>query len=225
MYQLAYQWKYHPSYISVTNVRSTVWELLVWQYLEVQYGLFLHCCLHCTSGQFLIFSSQTDSLQYVLCALLQGLDGEKGGLDMLWFGSSTLVPNLRDYLTKRPPHILCSLTVMLSYSDFWSIFLTPAVLQVFMWFVFLQLATPMCFVSIIQIGLCQIIIMTFSIALTFPQVWVNCNDFDLALSTALLYLLKAEALQCIHQEVDWGGSTCLTFPQPKFLERNSWSTA
>lgn len=90
---------------------------------------------------------------------------------------------------------------MLSYTEFPSI-LTTAVLQVFVQFVFLTLVILMHFVSIIQIGLSQIIVTTFSVALTFPQVWADCNDFDLGLSTVLLHLLKAEELQCMHQEID-----------------------
>lgn len=97
--------------------------------------------------------------------------------------------------------MLCSQTRMLHLSSY-----NNSAASV--WFVFL-----MYFVSIIgcqigkiiyicQIGLSQIIAITFHIALTFPQVGADCSDFDLSLSTVALHLPKAEVLQGIHQEID-----------------------
>jgi len=69
--------------------------------------------------------------------------GKKDGLDVIWFGTFTLVPNLRECLAKT------STDTSLSYTDFPSILLTTAVLQVFVHFIFLRLISLMPLVSII----------------------------------------------------------------------------
>lgn len=98
-------------------------------------------CLHCHPGQFLLFSSQTDGPPTVLCRVLQGLQGKKDGLAVIWFGSSTFVPNLRDCLAKRLPQIFCSLALIFHlYSQ--------QQCCKYLLFVFLRLVTFMCFVGI-----------------------------------------------------------------------------